>query len=62
MSDNYIALSPEERQDFLDVIRSEWNPGYAVMYWCASCVIDMVKMAFKNMDNELHSSDSPNRA
>lgn len=55
MSDNYIALSPEERQDFLDVIRAEWDPGYTVMYWCASCVIGMVKMAFKNMDNEADS-------
>ncbi len=62
LADQALDLRIEERAEILEVIRAEFNPGYTVMEWCGYCVAEMVKYAFKTMDNELHTSNSPDRA
>jgi len=51
IADQTLNLQPHERQDIINVIRDEWNPGYTVMEWCGHCVAEMVKMAFRNLDS-----------
>ena len=44
--DQSLTLSIEERADIISIIRTV-DPGYSVMEWCAYCVGEMVKYAFK---------------
>jgi hypothetical protein len=61
VKDQYLNLSPEERAEIIGVIRAEWLPAYTVMEWCGSCVVDMMKLAFRMLDeNKQHDIHTPN--
>lgn len=51
INDNTCNLDGQEKQDILDVIRAEFNPGYTVNLWCGSCVVSMMEYAFREMDS-----------
>lgn len=50
VKDDSLNLSHEGRNEIVDVIRKEFNPGYTYMEWCGKCVADMVKYAFSELD------------
>lgn len=38
------------RQELLNVIRREFDPGYLGQLWCPTCVVDMLKLAYTQYD------------
>lgn len=65
LKDQYLNLSPEERAEIIAYIRTHIH-GYTVMEWCGSCVVDMLKLAFRLFDenkksNDIHTPNSRNR-
>ncbi len=65
IKDQTLNLSPEERAEIIGVVRAEWLPGYTVMEWCGSCVAEMMKLAFRLLDetpkNDIHTPDRHHR-
>lgn len=45
-----LTLQPEEREEILQVIRREWDPGYTVMGWCGHCVAKMLEFAYNKFN------------
>lgn len=41
------------KNEIIDVIRKEFNPGYVTELWCGSCVAKMLVYAFEQMDKEI---------
>lgn len=39
-------------QEILRIINEEWFPNYTVDLWCGHCVMEMVKLAFRKMDEQ----------
>jgi hypothetical protein len=52
LSDRVLSLDHVSRAEIIQVIKSEWIPDYKVNDYCGHCVAEMIKMAFRNMDNE----------
>ena len=53
--DNWIAnknLGNFAWQEVQRIIREEWDGGYTVQYWCGTCLVEMLTMAFRRMDGE----------
>lgn len=50
LNDQTCHLSAGEKQEIMDVIRAEFNPGYHTDLWCGSCVVKMLEYAFREMD------------
>ena len=46
-------LDGAAKNEIIDVIRQEWNPGYVTDLWCGNCVVKMLELAFKSMDTEV---------
>lgn len=46
-------LDGAAKNEIIDVIRQEWNPGYTTDLWCGSCVAKMLEYAFRSMDTEV---------
>lgn len=40
------------KNGLLNVIRTEFNPGYMVNLWCGQCVADMVKFGWTQYDKQ----------
>lgn len=50
VNDQTCHLDGIAKQEILDVIRAEFDPGYTVDAWCGPCVVKMLVYAFKRMD------------
>lgn len=50
VNDQTCHLGGAEKDEILQVIREEFNPGYTVDMWCGSCVVSMMTYAFRAMD------------
>lgn len=46
-------LDGATRQGILNVIRTEFNPGYLADLWCATCVATMITFAYVQYDKWL---------
>ena len=50
VNDKTVHLDGIEKQEILNIIREEFNPGYQVDLWCGHCVVKMLEYAFAEMD------------
>ena len=50
LNDQTCHLDGIAKQEILNIIREEWNPGYQVDLWCGHCVVKMMEYAFREMD------------
>lgn len=46
-------LDAGTRTKMVEIIREEFQPGYATDLWCAPCVFDMVKLVYRYYDEYL---------
>ncbi len=49
----YLNLVNGEKDQFLRIMREEWQPGYHTSLWCGKCVVEMVKLVYRLYDEEL---------
>lgn len=52
LNDQTCHLDLQGKQDILDVIRAEWNPGYHCDMFCGKCVVNMLEYAFRCLDSD----------
>lgn len=47
ISSGYVKnFDMQTRQDILDVIHREFDPGYTTTMWCSECMFNMLKYAY----------------
>jgi hypothetical protein len=46
-------LDGATRERLLAVVREEFDPGYIGNLWCSTCVIDLLKYAYRRYDEWL---------
>lgn len=52
-------LDNATREGILRVIREEWDGGYMINTWCQSCVVDMIKYAYVQLEKFLATLPPP---
>lgn len=56
-----MDMPMSDRRELHRIVLEEFDPNYPFTDWCGRCVVDLLKFAFTQYEQKLHSSNSSNR-